>query len=157
MAFSTIPQAKARLLMMLQADAGLAGVFVERGMPVDSPPQRERVYVDNAVDIHREWQMVGRTGITGLPKLAEEYTVRIPVEVYQDGNAQAACEDRMWEVVAVIELAVMNNITLGGLLNGTSDRPAGAKPGDIEGQNSFAYNDGWFSQAVVRIDCGARI
>lgn len=151
MAYSTIPQAKAAILSALQAAPGLSGVLLQRGIPADLPPERERVYVDNAVDIDREWTMLGRM------RLDESYTIRIPVEVVQNGNDQAACENRMWALVAEIELAVIADVTLGGLLNGNTDRPAGAMPAGIDEQNSWAYDEGWFSQAVVRIDCGARI
>lgn len=151
MAYSTIPAVKAALLTALQALPGLTGVRVDRGLPADGVPERERVYIDNAVDIDREWMMVGRK------RLDESYTIRILIEVYQDGNTQASCEDRMWELVALVEQATLVDLTLGGLLNGNTDRPSGIKPGGIEDQNSFAAPDGWISHAVLRIDCAARI
>jgi len=151
MAYSTIPAAKTALLVALQAVPGLADVLVERGLPVDQPPATERVYIDNAVDITRDWMMLGRK------RLDESYTLRIHVEVYQSGDDQAACEDRLWEIVALVEQATIADLTLGGLLNGNTDRPSGVLPGGIEDQNSFAAPDGWISHAVLRIDCAARI
>lgn len=151
MSYSTIPAAKAQMLTTLSAVPGLAAVLVARGLPVDQPPARERVYIDNAVDIVRDWMMIGRK------RLDESYTVRILVEVFLDGDDQQACEDRMWEIVALVELAIVGDITLNGVLNGNTDRPSGVVPGGIEDQNSFAAPDGWISHAVLRIDCAARI
>ena len=147
MAYSTIPSAKAAILTALQAAGGLAGVLVARGVPAEPPPQPERVYVDNAVDIERDWAGLGQL------KQYEEYTVRIPIEVYQHGDDQAACEDRMWALVAVVEQAILADLTLNTVLAG----PGHAQPAGIEDQNSFAAPDGWVSHTVLRIDCKARI
>jgi hypothetical protein len=151
MAYSTIPGVKAALLVGLQGVGGLAGVLVRRGMPAAQPPEAERVYVDNVTDMSREWMMVGRM------RLDESYTIEIPVEVYQDGDDQAACEDRLWEIIALIEQFVVADTTCGGRLNGNTDRPSGMKPDGPDSQNSFATPEGWFSHAVLRIDCAARI
>lgn len=141
------------MLTTLSAVPGLADVLLARGLP---PPdarisQLERVYIDNAVDIEREWMMIGRK------RLDESYTVRVFVEVFQHGDDQQACEDRMWELVALVELAIVGDVTLSGVLNGNTNRPSGVIPGGIEDQNSFTTDDGWMSHAVLRIDCAARI
>lgn len=156
MAFSTIPAAKTALLALLQADVGLTGVLVARGVPAKLPVETERVYIDNAVDIVRDWNMIGRL------RLDESYTIRIPIEVFEyDANSdpvnQQTAEDRMWEIAAVVELAIKADPTLGGTLNGNTDHGAGMTPGGIEDQNSYAAPDGWVSHAVLRIDCAARI
>lgn len=147
MAYSTIPAVKGALLAILQAVGGLSGVLVDRGVPAEPPPQNERVYVDNAVEIVREWAGIGQY------RLDEEYVIRIPVEVYLPGDDQAACEDRMWEIVALVEQAIIADLTLNGILTG----PGHAKPAGCEDQNSFAAPDGWISHTVLRIDCKARI
>lgn len=147
MAYSTIPAVKGALLTILQGVSGLSGVLVARGVPADPPPDYERVYIDNAVGIERTWAGLGQY------KLDEEYTVRIPVEVYLPGNDQAACEDRMWEIVALVELAILADLTLNGILDG----PGHAKPAGCDDENSFAAPDGWISHTVLRIDCKARI
>lgn len=158
MAYSTIPAAKAQMLTTVAAIPGLAAVLVERGLPPADRqiPELERVFIDNAVDITREWIMLGRK------RLDESYTVRIPVEVHAyDSNGdpahQAACEDRMWEIIALVELALVADTTLSGVLNGNTDHPSGVVPGGIEDENSFAADKGWISHAVLRIDCAARI
>jgi len=147
MAYSTVPAVKGALLTILQGIGGLSGVLVARGVPAEPPPQSERVYIDNAVEINREWAGIGQF------KLDEEYIVRIPIEVYQPGNDQPACEDRMWQIVALIEQAIIADLTLNGILDG----PGHAKPAGCEDQNSFAAPDGWISHTVLRIDCKARI
>jgi hypothetical protein len=157
MAYSTIPAAKAQILSVLAALPGLASARVQRGLPSgDPPPQHERVYVDKVVDITRDWIMLGRR------RLDESYTVLIPVEVFEyDSNGdpahQAICEDRMWTLIAEIELALIGDLTLGGILHGNTERPSGIKPGGIDEQNTFPATDGWVSHAVLRIDCAARI
>jgi hypothetical protein len=151
MAYSTVPGVKAALEAGLQGIGGLAGVLVRRGMPATQPPEPERVYIDNAVDMSREWMMLGRM------RLDESYTIRVPIEVYKNGDDQTACEDRMWTIVALVEQFVIADVTLGGLLKGNTDRPSGMKPDGPDEQNSFATPEGWFSQAVLRIDCAARI
>jgi hypothetical protein len=147
MAYSTVPAVKVALLTIIQGIGGLSGVLVARGVPAEPPPEQERVYIDNAVEINREWAGIGQF------KLDEEYIVRIPIEVYQPGNDQPACEDRMWQIVALIEQAVIADLTLNGILDG----PGHAKPAGCEDQNSFAAPDGWISHTVLRIDCKARI
>lgn len=156
MAFSTIPTTKTALLALFQAQAGLSGVLVQRGVPAKVPSQAERVYVDNAVDIVREWNMIGRL------RLDESYTIRVPVEVFQydadsDPANQEAAENRMWELAAVVERAVKADPMLGGTLSGNTDHPAGITPAGIEDQNTFAGPEGWVSHAVLRFDCAARI
>lgn len=141
------------MLTTLSALPGLTGVLIARGLPTDSTriAQLERVYIDNAVDIERNWMMLGRK------RLDESYTVRVLVEVFQYGDDQRACEDRLWEIVAEVELALIADTTLNGVLNGNTDRPSGVIPGGVEDQNSFVADDGWMSHAVLRIDCAARI
>ncbi|HVE24811.1 MAG TPA: hypothetical protein VNC22_05385, partial [Sporichthya sp.] len=70
MAYSTIPAAKAQLLTTLQARSGLAGVLVAWGLPAKLPEESERVYIDDAINVTREWAGIGSFVID------EEYTLR---------------------------------------------------------------------------------
>lgn len=145
MAYSTIPAAKARILTTLTALGSLSGVLVAWGVPGEVPEQRERVYIDDATDIRRDWATLGRY------TLEENYGLQLLVEVYQEGDDQRACEERMWVIVALVERAVLTDITLAGTLKW------GAKPGAITEQKTLPASDGWLSYARMRIDCGARL
>ena len=144
MAYSTIPAAKAQLLTTLQARPGLDGVLVAWGLPAELPEDRERVYVDDAINVDREWAQLGQL------RIDEHYTLRIHVEVYQAGDDQRTCEERMWEIAAEIEQAAVLDITLAGVLNW------GAKPGAMD-PRCFAYADGWLAQVTLNLECSARI
>lgn len=147
MAASTIPAAKAALLSALQARLGLAGVLIAWAPPVRPPPQPEAIYVDDATDVEREWISLG------AQRLDETYTLQVRVETiaYGDGSdIRQAVEERMWVLVAEVEQAVRDDLTLGGTLHGKGAKPDGVEP--------FTYptDDGWIAHALVRIDCMAR-
>lgn len=144
MAFSAIPAAKGQIVTAVAARAGLAGVLVQWGLPFDPPAQRERVYIADAVNVRREWVVLGRR------KVDESFTVQAVCEVYQAGGEPRACEERLWAIVAEVELAVINDVTLADVLKWY------AKPGVIDA-SVFARDDGWVAQAVVGIDCETRV
>lgn len=151
MAYSTIPAAKDRLITTLQARSGLAGVLIAWGLPAEPPPTRERVYVDDAVNVSRDWAGVGNFVID------EEYTLHIRVEAFQEGEVigrddQRTCEERMWAIVAEVEQAIVLDVTLGGVLGG----PGNAKPGQLV-PKCFPVDNGWIAHVVIDVDCRARI
>lgn len=147
MAASTIPAAKAALLSALRGRSGLSGVVVEWAAPVRPSPQAEAIYVDDAIDVQREWISLG------AQRLDETYALQVRVETiaYGDGSdVRQTVEERLWELVAEIEQAVRDDLTLGGVLHGKGAKPDGVDP--------FTYptDDGWIAHALVRIDCMAR-
>jgi hypothetical protein len=146
MAYSTIPAAKAQLVdTTLPARAGLAGVLIAWGIPMDEPSaNRERVYVGDATSIQREWAQLGRY------RVDEDYMLPIYVEVYQEGDAQRTCEERMWAIVAEIEQAAVVDIALAGTLKW------GVKPGPMD-PKAFPYGDGWIAQVTVSLECSSRL
>jgi hypothetical protein len=144
MAYSTIPAAKAQLLTTLQARTGLASVLVAWGLPAQLPEESERVYIDDAINVTREWAGIGSFVID------EEYTLRVHVEVYQAGDDQRACEERMWQVVAEIEQAAVLDVTLANVLKW------GAKPGAMD-PKCQPTEDGWLAFVTLNLDCGARL
>ncbi len=144
MAYSTIPAAKAQLVTTLQARPGLAGVLVSWGVPAKIPPERERVYVDDAIDVQRSWAALGQL------RIDESYRLRIHVEVFQAGDDQRACEERMWAIVAEVEQAALNDITLANVLKW------GAKPGAMDPKCQPAP-EGWLAFVTLNLDCSARI
>jgi hypothetical protein len=146
MAYSTIPAAKAQILATLQARPGLAGVLVRRVVPTgEVPPEPERVYVDDVVDISRDWAMLG------LLKVDEEYTIKVLVEVWRDGDDPVACETRLFEVVAEVEQAIVSDVTLAGVFLQWAAKPA------LSEQRCLPGPDGWLAFATVDVLCKARI
>src|SRR5215218_10858957 len=107
MAASTIPAAKAALLTKLEARAGLADVLIAWSAPVRPPMQSEAIYLDDAVDVEREWVSLG------AQRLDERYTLQVRVETtaYGDGSdIRRAVEERMWALVAEVEQAVRDDL-----------------------------------------------
>lgn len=147
MAASTIPAAKAALLGALQARVALADCYVAWGLPAKPPPQSEAIYVDDAVDVQREWVSLG------AQRLDERYTLQVRVETIAYGDDSAlrqSVEERMWVLVAAVEQCVRDDLTLGGTLYGTTATPAGVEP------LTFPTDNGWIAHALIRIDCMAR-
>lgn len=142
MAYSTIPAAKAQLLTTLQARTGLAGVLVAWGLPMDEPADRERVYVDDATNVERDWAQLG------LRRVDESYDLKVHVEVYERGNDRRGCEERMFEIVAEVEQAAV--VAPPGVLNWA------VKPGAMD-PRSFPWADGWLSQVTLNLECHGRI
>lgn len=144
MAYSTIPAAKSRLMTSLAARGGLAGVLIGWGVPMDEPEDRERVYVDDATNVTREWAQIGRY------RIDESYSLRVHVEVYQRGDDRRACEERMWAIVAEVEQTAVTDITLAGVL------AWGCKPGQMD-PKCFPWADGWLAQVTLNLVCSGRI
>lgn len=147
MAASTIPAAKAALLSALQARPGLSGVLVAWGASAKPATQSEAIYVDDATEVEREWISLG------AQRLDEIYTLQVRVEstAYGDGSdVRQGVEDRLWTLVAEVEQAVRDDLTLGGTLHGKGAKPAGVEP------LTFPTDEGWIAHALVRIDCMAR-
>lgn len=147
MAASTIPAAKAALLSALQARVALVDVVVAWGLPAKPPQQSEAIYVDDAIDVERDWVSLGAR------RLDERYTLQVRVETIaygDDSDLRQTVEERMWVLVAEIEQTVRDDLTLGGTLYGTTAKPAGVEP------LTFPTDTGWIAHALVRIDCMAR-
>lgn len=144
MSYSTIPLAKAQLLTTLQARAGLAGVLIEWGVPLEEPANRERVYIDDPVGVEREWAGLGQL------RLDESYELQVPVEVYQAGDDRRATEERLWAIVAEVEQAAVLDLTLAGVLSW------GVRPG-MSDPKCFPWADGWMAQVSLRLFCSGRI
>ncbi len=142
--YCTIPLAKAQIRTTLQARVGLAGVLVQWGYPMESPADRERIFIDDAKSVDRAWAGLGQL------RVDETYKLTIHAEVFQEGDDAMTCELRMWAIVAEVERAVLNDITLAGILTW------GAKPSAMD-PKCFPSGDGWWSVVALTFDCSARI
>lgn len=144
MAYSTIPAAVDRLLVVLAARAGLAGVLVADGLPVDLPSENERVFVDDAINVRREWAQLGGY------RIDESYTIKVAVETYMPGSDRAACRQRLFALIAEVEQAAVLDITLAGVLHW------GVKPNAMD-PKVLPTDDGWLGTVTLNLDCSARI
>jgi hypothetical protein len=151
MAYSTIPAAVDRLLVVLAARDGLDGVHIGDGIPPPDgvPTENDRVYVDDAVEVSREWAQMGQY------RIDESYTIQVPVEVFtpakdDDPAYRTVCRQRLFAVIAEVEMAAVLDITLAGVLSW------GVKPGRLN-PTVRPTGDGWIGQAVVSLECSGRI
>lgn len=146
MAASTIPAAKAALLALIAARPALAAVHCAWGIPAELPPEPERIYIGDAVDVVREWAALG------LQRMDEEYALQVHVETFADGNDQASTETRLWVLINEVEQAVRaTNETL--KLSGTVRV---CRPDSIAAKTT-PTDDGWGAAATMRFVCEARI
>ena len=144
--YSTIPAATDQLLVALNARSGLDGVLIADGYPgtADVPVERERVFVDDPVNVRRVWAQLGQY------RIDESYAIKVIVEVQTDGNDRSATRARLFEIIAEVEQAAVLDITLTGVLNW------GVKPGPID-PVVIPVDHGWMGQAVLQLECSGRI
>ena len=145
MAYSTIPAAVDQLLVTLAARAGLTGVLIADGLPVSLPSERERVFVDDAINVSRQWAQLG-----GTFRIDESYTIKVAVETYMPGSDRTACRHRLFALIAEVEQAAVLDITLQGILSW------GVKPNAMD-PKVLPTDDGWLGTVTLQLDCSARI
>ena len=144
---SSIPTARANLVTGIQSLA-LPGVGVYRtGRWTEDAPS-DRITVLNAVNITREPAALAPT-----TPIREEYTQRIQVEVYRQGNDLQFVEERLWDLISAVEAWVMANKTLDGAVN--QALPAGVVD-ELSGP-SADHEDTLLASAVLQVDCWARV
>jgi hypothetical protein len=144
MAYSTIPAAVDRLLVVLAARAGLAGVLIVDGHAAELPSVNEAVIVEDPTNWRGEWAQLGQL------RIDESYTLRVYVETYMPGSDRAACRARLYALVAEIQQAVVLDIALAGIANWAA-KPNGGDP------KVLPTDDGWVGQVALQFDCSARI
>lgn len=144
MAYSTIPDAKDGYITALQARSGLAGVLVEWGVPMEVPANRERVYVDDATNVDRQWVALGQN------RLDEQYDLQVIVEVFQEGDDRRATELRMWAIVAEVEQCAVVDLRV-AVANWDVPKPRTDSP------RLLPTGDGWLSTVTLLVECSARI
>lgn len=145
MAASTAPEAKRRILTLLQARAGLSGVDVDWGGPVSVEKiTADMVYFDGPVTRDPSWDVVG-----GL-RLDERYTLTLQGWTIRKGGTEQAAEERGWVLVDEIEQGVRADLRLAGLLYeqiNFGEQTVDAAP----------IPDGWRVSARVALELHARI
>jgi hypothetical protein len=141
MATTTVPVVKAYLETLFKAAPGLTGVQVFRGHPGDTV-QPELVMIGK-VTLEQEWAALGAR------RKDEAYTVAVTVQVVQAGTDQDVVTERAYELVAAIEDALRNDVTLGGAV----------RVSEVEGwDDEEAFSDQGYSTVVdLRVAVKARI
>lgn len=143
MATSTVPAAKAALLALLQARAGLSGVQITWEDPAELI-QREAIYFgDTDVD--------ERTAALGYQRRDESYDLELIVRVLQEGDDAQTTETRWWTIVAEIEQTLRATATSPSL----SGTVLAAKVTRVQ-QRGFADAANRTCVGVVTVNCMAR-
>jgi hypothetical protein len=148
---SSVPTARANLHTGLSALTGAAlsleGVGVYRTGMWGEDRSHDRIVIANAVDINRDVHALARPA-----PFREEFALLVNFEVYRTGNDLAFVEDRLWDLITVVEQYVMANPTLAGAVSQ-------ALPGSVDEQSgpSTADEDTLLAMATLRLDCWARV
>ena len=145
---SSIPLAKATLLSLLQARAGLAGVQCEWSHPGDKMA-RESMFFDTT-------EMTEVSGQLGNGTRHESYTLHLWIVVHRSGDDGKATEERCWELAAEIEaqLSPPNRADLG--LGPPDVKSIVAEFAGAE-QDNFIEDEGRTAQVKVSVGVEARI
>lgn len=144
MAVSTVPQAKAKILDLLDARPGLAGVTRAYTYPADEASiGREHIHLGD-VSQTEVW------GAIGGQRRDEDFTIEIVILVRKFGDDPQATETRLWVLREEVATALRSDLTLSGILNQwcelTNTRV-----------DQFPLTDGWTSRARLTVRCTARI
>lgn len=141
--YSTIPRAKAALLALLTARAGLAGVSLGWDRSAELQAVTDRIYLFDTIEHHRDWVVLGPR------RIDEEYTLQVVVDTFGNGTDPTTTEERLWELVSEVEQAVITDIEIG-------DTVRQSKPDGVT-SSLVPTDEGWIASATVRIVCEARL
>lgn len=143
MAASTAPDAKAALLALFDAHAGLSTVRVMWEQPTREEQVRNEMLHLGEVNVTGEWAVMG-----GLRR-DESYSIAITLRVRREGDDPQATEQRAWTLLHEVSTALAADKYLGGLLH------QAAALTDIVQRNDPGPED-WWSVITAQIDCAAR-
>jgi hypothetical protein len=145
MSASTVPATK-RALKTLFEGVVEPSTEVWRNRPTEEHQPGENVYVGDARN-NTEWSQIGAIPPTRI----EDYSIAVIVEVYQEGAGAEACEERMWQVVEQLELALEGAETLpetAHIMEALFNRTT---------QTSQGGSSGWLCRTVLEVAVKARI
>lgn len=108
-AYSSAPAVKAKLIQLLQARTGLAGVQVSWAHPGKNL-ERESIFFGRVRGTD-QW-----SGLGNHTRL-EDYIADVVVMVVEPGTDAQATEERLWELYAEVETQLQENPTLGDTVN----------------------------------------
>jgi hypothetical protein len=142
---TSAPEAKRRLLALLQGYAGLTGTTVRYGRPTREGQigdRRQMVWLGPIAEGDIEW------GALGQQRQTETYTVEVGAWVSRPGDDEPGTEQACAVLLSAITAAVRSNprldvfLDVGMTLTGGSidTQPVGESPG-------------WVSTATLRVAC----
>lgn len=138
-ATSTVPAAKAALIVAFAAQSELADVTITWGGPTEeSDMTDEMVYLGDVEQTEED-----RTFTT----TDEDYTIEVVALVRSYGDDEQATEERLWDIREALVEAVKADDTLGGLLVGTGARVERTR------QDNQPLTDGWYARARLDVRC----
>jgi hypothetical protein len=145
MAASTAPAAKQKILDLLAARAGLAGVAIEWSGPLsEAAVNYEMIHFRGPVTRDPGWEVLGGA------RLDEHYTVTLGVYAFKADDTEKAIEARAWALIDEIEQAIRANLNLDALLYDAIE---------FGEQSVETGRDGntWIGYGTVALNCHARI
>jgi hypothetical protein len=121
MSATSAPRVKKAILEKLEAESSLSGVQIAYSDP-GATTQQEVIYFDKTTSKEL-------AAALGRKRRDEDYDLELVVGVAQDGDFAQVCEERCWEIVAIVENMVRLN----------PEMPSTAEPtGTVSGWVVFA-------------------
>lgn len=106
---STVPAVKSRLVEVFKA-ATDETTLVWLNRPNEDHDLAENVHVGTRVRERRQWKSIGRKP---MPMREQNYTVDVEVAIFRTGTDMIGIETRLNEVLAQLEGALEEDVTLG--------------------------------------------
>lgn len=148
---SSVPRLKAALMRLMDADATLTAVKHDWGPPPPDRLQNEHVWLGQVRDMDRELRI-------GNQSRDEDYVLDVVIQVARGGYHFQAIEDRAWEIVNALELAVNADPALDAYDGGSPiGQPFKATIGPMAQRSFPALEGGFASEITVSLDCRATL
>jgi hypothetical protein len=142
---STVPTIKDALVTALKAQAGLAGIQVERAHPGPEKLDREAVWLGAARGRH-----VIPVMKAGRKSRDEEYIVEVLLSVVKPGGTLEEAEERAFALLAEVEDVLADDPRLG------TTAILWAKAGEW-GESSGYLDEGAEADIRLEVECKARL
>ena len=150
MSASTAPGVKQALIDLLEDRPALEGVTIQWAGPSNTDEVKPKMIWFGKTVRDSEWSGLGAKSAGRRPPRREEYTVKVIVYRYLEGNVPKQCEQDCEDLVTEIEDAIYGDVTLGGLL------AEWAEVKRVETETMVANESGWNSEAVLDVRCTAK-
>jgi hypothetical protein len=146
---TSAPEAKRRLLALLQGYAGLTGTTVRYGRPTREGQigdRRQMVWLGPIAEGDIEWGALGRN------RQDETYTIEVGAWVSKPGDDEEGTEQACAVLLSAITAAVRSDPRLGAFLKEGMTLTGGSIDTQPVGESP-----GWVSLATLRVACEATV
>lgn len=146
---TTVPKVKAALLALM--DTALPDVKHGWGPPPPDQLRHEHIWFGDVSG-------AGEVGALGNRTREESYSLEVFIVVQRGGYDEQAVETRAWEILALLDAAVVENPQLTGLGQDPIASPFQATVGNFR-QRGFPIQEGasWMTEIVRELDCDATL